>query len=453
MTVFDHENPFLNGAFAPVRSEDDYELAVTGELPAGLVGSLYRNGPNPQFEPPAGHHWFHGDGMVHAFHIENGKVSYTNRFVRTPKWLAENEAGRLLAPKDYAGGAASGIANTHVVWHGDRLLALEEMHAPFELDPRTLASAGFRDFGGPVTAHPKFDPQTGEMIFFAFSADGPLSATLHYGVADAAGTVTRREAFQAPYCSMIHDFMVTRDHVLFPVLPLSGDMERARAGGPAFAWDPGKGGFVGVMRRDDPVGAMRWFSVAPNYVYHVMNAWDGDGEIVADVMQFETAPLFPNADGSLRAPAPARLTRWRFDLSGATDEVRQEPLDDFAGEFPRFDERRSGLSYRHGWFAGQRENPGALSYDSLAYIDVATGRRQVWAAPAGDTVSEPVFAPRSPSAEEGDGWILAVVHRGHEDLSDLLVFEARDIDRGPLAEVRVPRRVPAGFHGSWRAGA
>ena len=391
------DNPFLGGNYAPVLDELDVELTVWGDLPPELEGSLYRNGPNPHFQPSAEHHWFHGDGMVHGFELRGGRAWYRNRWVRTPKWLAENAAGRRLfgpggAPLYSDSALASldtGLANTNILWHGGRLLALEEVHAPFELDPATLGSRGYLDFGGPVTAHPKIDPETGELVFFAYAADGPMTSTIAYGVADRAGRLIRRETFQAPYCSMIHDFLVTREHVLFPVLPLSGDADRAAAGGPGYAWEPGKGAFVGVMRRDTGASSLRWFCLEPNYVYHVMNAFDRDGTVVADVMQFDTAPLFPNVDGSFRPPAAAVLTRWTFDMDAPTDQGRQAPLDDMPGEFPRFDERRSGLPYRHGWLAGQITRPGSLWSDSLAHIDLATGRREIWALPDGDAVSEP----------------------------------------------------------------
>src|ERR1700677_619170 len=134
-------NSFLNGNFAPVRSEDEFDLVVTGQIPAGIRGALYRNGPNPQFEPRGDYHWFSGDGMIHGFFVEDGKVSYRNRYVRTPKWLAENEAGRSLfgtfgnpmTTDPTVMGKDSGVANTNIVWHAGKLLALEEGHQPFEL--------------------------------------------------------------------------------------------------------------------------------------------------------------------------------------------------------------------------------------------------------------------------------------------------------------------------------
>jgi carotenoid cleavage dioxygenase-like enzyme len=455
-------NPYLSGNFAPVRSEDSFDLKVTGAFPRDLAGSLYRNGPNPQFDPGPSYHWFSGDGMLHAFHVEDGRVRYSNRFIRTPKWRDENAAGRRLfgglgnpmGNDPSVAGHDSGVANTNVVWHANRLLALEEAHAPFEMEPDTLESLGYRDFGGNVTAHPKIDPETGEMAFFGYAVGPqPLSNLVSYGVVDAAGALVRRETFEAPFCSMIHDFIVTRKHALFPVLPLTGSLERVMTGGPAFAWEPDKGAHVGVMARGAGVETIRWFNTGANYVFHVMNAWDEGDRIIADVMQYESPPLFPNADGSRGAPASARLARWTFDLAGASDVIGREYIDDLPGEFPRFDERRAGLSYRHGWFAGQEAIPGSVRAASLAHIDLATGVRSVWDLPRGDAVSEPVFVPRSAEADEGDGWLVAVAYRAQEDRSDLVVLEAKDVAAGPIGAAEMPRRVPFGFHGNWRPAA
>ena len=174
-------NPFFSGNYAPISFEADaFDLPLRGDLPKELAGTLYRNGPNPQFAPrDANHHWFIGDGMIHAFHIADGRVSYRNRWVRTPKWELENKAHRALfgswgnpATTDPSvQGKDGGVANTNIVWHGGKLFALEEGHRPFSLDPTTLAAQGYWDFqgafsGARFTAHPKIDPETGELIFF-----------------------------------------------------------------------------------------------------------------------------------------------------------------------------------------------------------------------------------------------------------------------------------------------
>src|ERR1700738_4720152 len=157
------------GNLAPIPFESDAAfLKIEGELPRELNGTLYRNGPNPQFEAP-GAHWFVGDGMLHAFHLEGGRASYRNRWVRTPKWQAEHDAGRALfggfgrklpdAPATTT--QDGGVANTNIIFHGGRLLALEEGHLPTEIEPDTLNRMGYCDYNGaisgPFTAPPKID--------------------------------------------------------------------------------------------------------------------------------------------------------------------------------------------------------------------------------------------------------------------------------------------------------
>jgi carotenoid cleavage dioxygenase len=457
-------NPYLTGNFGPLGSEDDFhDLKVAGEIPAGLRGAFYRNGPNPQFPPrDPNHHWFAGDGMLHAFFVDGGKVSYRNRYVRTPKYEVEHAAGKSLfgtfgnpqTTDPSVLGQDSGVANTNVVWHAGRLLALEEGHQPFEVDPLTLAPRGYRDYAGAAnrfTAHPKIDPETGDMVFFGYGVGAlPMSAGMAYGVADKTGKVTRHDTFQAPFASMVHDFCVTRNHVLFPILPLTASLERAMSAKPPFAWEPERGSRIGVLARSAGIETIRWFDTDPCYVFHPMNAWEEGSKIFADVMQYANAPLFPNADGSPGLPASAYLVRWEIDLADNTNTIKQTRLDDLAGEFPRLDERRAGLSYRHGYFAADTQDTGKVTFNGIAHIDFKTGKRALHELPKGDVPGEPIFVPRSAEAPEGDGWLVALIYRGAEDRSDFAVYEAGDIAKGPIATAQLPRRVPFGFHGNWR---
>jgi carotenoid cleavage dioxygenase len=182
-----------------------------------------------------------------------------------------------------------------------------------------------------------------------------------------------------------------------------------------------------------------------------MNAWEEGDKIMADVMQYPHAPLFPNADGTPGEPASAKLVRWTVDLSASSDMIKQTPLDDMAGEFPRFDERRAGLSYRHGYFAADTRDTGKVIFNGIAHIDMQTGRRSLYQFANGDVPGEPVFVPRRPNADEGDGWLIALVYRGSENRSDFVLFDAGDVAKGPIGVAQLPRRVPFGFHGNWRA--
>ena len=455
----DAEPFFAAGNYAPIGSEHDLaDLPIRGEIPPGLAGTLYRNGPNPQFVPPdaARHHWFLGDGMVHAFTLRDGRAAWRNRWVRTDKFLAERAAGRALAigfgEAREAGIPDTGLANTSLAWHGGKLLALEEAHLPWALDPATLETLGVEDLGGlprRFTAHPKADPATGELVFFGYSTAGPLSAEMAWGTLSPTGQVTRYERFPVAYCAMVHDFAVTEHHVLFPLMPLTGSLDRARQGGPAFAWEPGLGGQIGLLRRDAGVASLRWFRAEACYAFHVLNAWeDAAGRVLADVMEFAAPPLFPRADGarSRQEEMRAHLTRWTLDPAAGTDAFRRARLDDLPGEFPRIDERRAGLPNRFGAYLGQARGEGL---DTLSWCDLATGGRRHFTVPAGDALSEAVFVPRG--AAEGDGWLLTLAWRAAEGRSELLVLDAGDVAAGPIATVMLPGRVPHGFHGTWVA--
>ena len=446
----------VSGNQAPVRAELTLEPNIRGRIPPGLRGALFRNGPNPHFDPGPNYHAFLGDGMIHAFWIAEGRTRYANRYVRTPRWLTENAAGRALfgglgMPSDPSvEKIPSGGANTHIVYHAGKLLALQEGSNPFEMAASDLASKGWVETGGRFTAHPKIDHESGEMVWFAYSTgETPLNPYLDYGITDASGRILRRDRFKAPYCSMVHDFIVTQHYTAFPVLPLTGDLERAKRGLPAFAWEPEKGAFVGLMARGASVDSVRWIEVDPVYVFHPANAYEQDGYIHCDMLEYPSAPLFPNPDGSRRAPVPARMVRWSINLADPGARVVRTPVSDLAGEFPRIDERFTGLRHRHCWHAANVESKEPLLFDALAHVDSHSKRETLRRFSNGDSVGEPVFVPRSAQAPEGDGWLLAVVHRARDNRSDLLILNAQDIAGEPEAVLELPCRIPAGFHGSW----
>jgi carotenoid cleavage dioxygenase len=180
-----------------------------------------------------------------------------------------------------------------------------------------------------------------------------------------------------------------------------------------------------------------------------------DGKVVIDVMKYDVAPLFPLPDGSpsTKETPPARLFRWTFDLAGHGNTFKEEQLDDRAGEFPRFDERFCMSDYRHGWIvSGNVAAAGTPRHEGITHYDLASGRIVTWNDGPNDRFGEPIFVPRSDDATEGDGWLLSVVFRAGEGRSDLAVFEATDLAKGPIALAHLSSRVPAGFHGNWRPG-
>ena len=459
------DHPNLEGGFAPIHMEVDApDLVVEGEIPKELRGVFFRNGPNPQFSPRGDYHWFGGDGMIHGFYFSEGKVSYRNRYVKTVKWKKEKEEGRSLFsafnPMDsdpaVMGMETDGLANTNIVYHAGKLLALEEAHAPFELDPVSLESIGSHDFGGkfsgPMTAHPKIDPESGEMLFFGYNVGGLFSDEMAFHVVDRDGKLVRSETFKAPYSSMVHDFMVTREHVIFPIMPLTGSLDRVMSGGPAYAWEPEKGVHIGIMPRNGSVKDLRWFKGDPSFVFHPMNAHTDGNVVTCDVCEFEQAPLFPWADGTPGDPSKAvpRLTRWKFDLAANTDEFRSERLDDLACEFPRLDERFTATNYRYGFFAADNNPKFKVGgFNGIGRVDHESGNTEIHDVGEACATNEPIFVPKSEDSPEGEGFVLANVYDANRKASHLLVLDAQNVTAEPLAKAYLDHRVPFGFHGNW----
>jgi carotenoid cleavage dioxygenase-like enzyme len=456
------DDPFLRGNYAPFPLEGEiHDCVIEGEVPRELDGTLYRNGPNPQYVPRGRYHWFDGDGMIHAFAIHDGRVAYRNRWVRTARFSLERAAGEGLfggladmAKTDPRAAATSpNAANTNIVLHAGRLLALWEGGLPHALDPRTLETIGPFDFRGrlvgAMTAHPKIDPETGEMLFFGYAFAPPF---LRYHVVAKDGTLVRSEEIEVPVPTMMHDFITTREHVIFLMCPATIRLENIEKTGSPLGWEPELGTRIGVMPRSGGSKDVVWFEADPCYVFHPMNAYSAGGRIVADVCRYPRVPLFEAGDSASGVEdLRAKLTRWTLDLAGGT--VKEEPLDDLSTEFPRLDERRSGLSYRHGYAGGVVPGPKKVAgFNAIVHYDLESGRRRNHLVPETDAVGEPIFVPRGPGSPEGEGFLLAPVYRGAELRSDLVILDAENVEAAPLATVKLPHRVPFGFHGNFGQG-
>ena len=466
------DNPFLNFPWGPIQMEcEARDLIVEGEIPADLSGTLYRNGPNQRFRPRGEYHLFAGDGMVHAFDIKNGQVDYRNRWVRTSKWKIEDREGRAVINamnpfdcepeySDFVLVDKEGLANTAVVWHADRLLAMEEGHPPYEIDPQTLDSIGTWTFRGKLhtamTAHPKVDPQTGEMLFFAYMATGPFAADVMVHKVDAQGILAESILIPTPYSSMVHDFVITENYILIPVMPISGSLERAMEGAPPFAWEPEKGMHIGVLPRHGGTAEdIRWLDMDLSFAFHFMNGFDVDGVISVDACQMDHAPLFPTVDGGSTGPTEPHLTRWTIDMNAAEPRVEFARIDEFQSEFPQCDPRYAGQPYRHGWYtspdgevpSGIEEN-GSL-FNVIGHYDHQTRAEDRYSCGQA-MVSEALFVPKADDAAEGEGYLLAVVTSLETGNSSLFIFDALDVASGPVAKAHLSHRVPPGFHGTWK---
>lgn len=468
MTLPYPNDPFLQGYFAPIGVECDApDLVVKGELPVDLAGVYYRNGPDPLHGPRAGdqYHWFDGDGMIHCFAIEDGRVSWRNRWVRTRKYDLERAAGRRLygvfgnpmMSDPSVVGEEYNTANTHIVEHQGRMLALMEGALAVEIEPKTLATRGTFDFGGairgPITAHPKFDHTTGEMVFFGYQAAGPGSAALRYNVADRNAKVLCNELFDAPFAAMVHDFFVTETHAIFPIFPLTASIERVMKGGPMLAWEPERGTHFGVIPRNGTAADVKWFTMDARFMFHMMNAWTDGTKLHADVTASNATQFAPKLDGSMASAADGiapTLRRWTIDLADNSGAIAETLLDDMPCEFPRTDDRVGTLPYRHGYAVGTTSEELA-SFSHVLHYDMADGSRRLWSPGSEYQLGEAVFAPRRGATEEDEGYLIVLGFNRATQKSELFVLRADDVPEGPIATAFLPLRIPAGFHGTWVA--
>jgi carotenoid cleavage dioxygenase len=325
------------------------------------------------------------------------------------------------------------------------------------MDPRTLETLGEYDFAGrlmsAMTAHPKMDPETGEMLFFGYS---PFPPYLQYHVADRAGALVRSEVIDVPWPSMIHDFAMTRDHVIFILCPLVFSFENLATRGNAFTWEPERGTRLGVMPRTGTSADVRWFETDPCYVFHAMNAYEDGDTIVLDVARYGRLDFMrPESarDPGYQDQNSARMHRWQIDRRAGT--VRSTPLDDVIAEFPRVDARREGQRYRFGYVAAREttaDDDRLPVFSAIRAYDHERRTMQTRRFPAGSGAGEPLFLPRAPGAAENDGWVVTLVYDAARNASAFYVLDAQDIAGEPVAVVRLPHRIPYGFHGNWVEG-
>lgn len=451
-------NKFQQGNYAPIFTENSYYNIpnITGEIPQELNGVLYRNGPNPQF-PNDNTHWFEGDGMLHRFSIENGKVDYCNRWVRTERFDLERRIGKALfgyfgtplSNENSLKNVSEGTANTHIIWHANKLLALQENSPPIEINPKDLSTFHKCDYKGRIpqmSAHPHFDHERGEMHTFAYT---PFSSEIIYYILDKFGNVIKNEKFDGPFSCFMHDFFITKSYALFLFLPLTFDIKRAEQGKPTMIWDPDLGSHIAILPRNGTAKNIMWFATTPFHAYHFMNAFEEGSKIILDGMKSSQAGLFPDKNGNiptLRNCYP-RLTRWIFNLR--EKKVSEEELDSKPAEFPRFDERFTGLPYRHGFVTANINKFISEEFDGIIHYDLKNRSQKICSFGCNNIPSEPIFVPRNKNSIEGDGFILTVVFQAKKNTSDLYILDAMNIDQKPLAIIHLPQRVPFGFHGSY----
>ncbi len=463
----------FEGFNAPSRVECEiFDLVVEGEIPAEIRGSWYRSIPDPQFPPkPGWDTYLSGDGMVSLFRIEDGHVDFRQRYVMTERLKRDRAARRSrhgLYRNPYTDepgffDESRTASNTTPIFHAGKILAAKEDERPYRIDPDTLETLGPYDFDGrlkslTMTAHCRIDPHTGELFFFGYEAGGLATRDVAFCIADKDGKLVHEEWFEAPFVSLMHDFQVTKEHVIFPLQPISTDLERLKAGGAHWVWEPGQGTQVGIMPRGGSVKDLRWFNGPPKCFFHFLNAYSEGDKVHVDVCA-SSAPPFPfilEASGLVIAPEDrgGALERWTFDLSRNDDSWQVTQLAP-GGDMPRVADKDAMSDYEIGYYQtfDPRVGPPMLSgpvgagFNTVVRLNVKTGQMKTLCLDPRVTVQEHVHIPsRTPGHE---GYLAFVCDLHDQNLSQAVIVEAEHLDKGPICTIKLPLRLRCQVHGSW----
>jgi all-trans-8'-apo-beta-carotenal 15,15'-oxygenase len=480
--------------YESLDEEFDYWIdQVEGEIPPDLEGTLFRNGPgllDVGGQPL--HHPFDGDGMICAIAFSNGKAHFRNRFIRTEGFLAERQAQKILyrgvfgtqKPGGWLANAfdfrLKNVANTQVIYWGGKLLALWEAAEPHRLDPHTLETMGM-DYldgvlepGSAFAAHPWIDPSCaadgGAPCLVNFSIKPGLSTTITIFELDENCKVIRQHAHAVPGFAFIHDFAITPNYCIFfqnPVdfnpLPFALGL---RGAGECIRFKGDRPTQIIVIPRhgSEPVQSL---STQSGFVFHHANAFEQDGCLYVDSVCYDALPsVEPDADYrqvKFEALAPGQLWRFRLDLKH--NRVERSLLESRCCEFPFVHPSRAGRPYRYVYLGAAHASQGNAPLQAILKADLRSGERQLWSAAPYGYVGEPIFVPRSnpasspnasspkqPSLEDEDfGWLLTMVYNSEHQRSEIVILDAKDLTKKPVARLHLSHHVPYGLHGNFTA--
>ena len=459
-------NPMLLGWKSVAADRLAGTARIEGRLPPELEGTLYRNGPAVHERFGLRYrHLFDGDGMVQAFRFGGGTVSHRGQVLHTPKLERESAEGRRL----YSGFATVvdrgapvrgpddlNSANTSVLDHHGELLALWEGGSASVLDRNTLAWRSFKTWGegldgAPFTAHPKVEAD-GTVWAFGLSYFPAMRIVLYRIGPD--GELVRAEVLDAGRLGMVHDFVVTEQHLVIVIPPFVFEPEAARGGAgfaDSFAWRPELGSRVLVVSKDD-FGERRWHQLPAGFGFHHGNGWEESGGVIRYDHCIATDPTIVTERtrfvmrGEFRPAAPERHTRFTLYPDGRAPVVEAAPG---WAEFPRVSPAVTARRNRYVYTLGASEHADDAWLHRVEKRDLERGTVDAYDFGAGAIPEEHVFVPRPEPRSEDDGWLVGTFLAFERGVTGVSVFDARRVGDGPIARGWLDYPLPLGLHGQF----
>ncbi|MCY1646799.1 carotenoid oxygenase family protein [Caulobacter sp. SL161] len=458
-------HPYMTGPWTPQHEEvNAWDLEVLeGAIPADLDGVYLRNTENPVHDPVGRYHPFDGDGMIHQIEFKGGAATYRNRFVRTRCFEAEQEVNEGLwgglmdgpgvskRPGFGAHGSLKDSASTDIVVHnGEAIATFYQCGEAYRLDPLTLENLGVASWAPleGVSAHPKVDEATGELMFFNYSKAWPY---MHYGVVGADGKRKLYQGVPLPGPRLPHDMAFSSKYAILNDLPVFWDQDLMARDIHAVRLHKGIPSRFALVPREG--GEPRWFEAEPTYVLHWLNAYEDGDEVVLDGY-FQEKPIprplegAPDGHGHLMAYLDEhsflpKLHRWRFNLK--TGETTEKHLDDRVLEFGMFNQKYAGKPYRYAYSTTAK--PGWFLFNGFVKHDLETGESWSISLPEGRYASEAPFAPKVGAVDEDDGYLVSFIIDENKGTSECLIVDARAFE--VVCRVALPHKLSSGTHTVW----
>jgi all-trans-8'-apo-beta-carotenal 15,15'-oxygenase len=460
--------------YESLTTEHSYAITnIEGEIPVGLEGTLFRNGPGRlEVNGDRLHHPFDGDGMISAVSFKDGKAWFRNRYVRTEGYLAESAAGKILyrgvfgtqKPGGWLANAfdlkLKNIANTSVMYWGDRLLALWEAGLPHELNPHTLETLGPSTLDNLLkaqdawSAHPRID--AGELgqapRLINFSVKAGLSTQVAVYELGPKNEQIQQKTFNIPGFAFIHDFAITPHYYIFFQNPVTLNplpfVFGLRGAGQCIEFKDTQPTKVWVVPRSGH-GKIQVMETDSCFVFHHANAYEDDRTLIIDSICYANFPTvepeveFREIDFS-ELPE-GQLWRFRIDLDKET--VQKEVITSHCCEFPTLNPKHLGRPYQFVVLGAAHESSGNAPLQALMKLDLQNGAQTIWTAAPKGFVGEPLFIPKPQATREDEGWIVSPVYDAEHHRTDIVILDAQAFEKGPVARLHLTHHVPYGLHG------
>ncbi|KTC87816.1 carotenoid oxygenase family protein [Legionella drozanskii] len=453
-------NPCLQNNFAPIREESDFEnLIVKGEIPKHLQGAYMRNGSNPAFDPISYTYPIDGDGMIHAMYLED-KLHYRNRYVKTKGLLLEQKLGRaiyggiampippdpkLIGPNDDPGPFKNG-AFIHIIKHAQRYLAMWEGGPAYEVDHELNTIEEWHPGTTKplhVGPHTRLDPDTNDLYLINYDLEPPF---LTYHRVNSEGNLVESAIIEKAYGTMMHDFVMTANYLIFFDCPAIFNLDAAEQGASVLQWRPELGSNIAIVARDDKNRPILWLKTKAFFVFHFANAYEEEDKIIVDYVRHSCLEFGVKSEEG-GENNPPQMVRMEIDLQ--TKTLRELPLADYMAEFPTFNTHYTSKPYQFIYAPTRANNTDIFTFDALVKYDLPTKTTTIQDFSGQYQIGEAVFAPKPNAQAEDDGYLLLFAYDKKRNASDFLILNAKEIEKPPIAIIQLPRRVPHGLHGSW----